>query len=83
MLILSNYNVTASIRSEAKAQQLLDANPTWKDRVHFSFIPDLTAPNAFDKLFDKPYEFIIHTASPVVFKVHDIQTDLIDPAVEG
>ena len=75
--------MTAVLRSEAKAQQLLDMNPTWKDRVHFSFVPELTAPKAFNKLFDRPYDYIIHTASPVAFKVNDIQKDLIDPAVEG
>ena len=83
IILRSGYGVTASIRSEAKVQQLLTINPTWKDKVHFGFVPELTAPNAFDKLFDKPYDFIVHTASPVAFKVNDVQKDLIDPAVEG
>ena len=83
MIFRSGCDVTTSIRSEAKAHQLLTVNPTWKDKVHFGFVPELTAPNAFDKLFDKPYDFIIHTASPVTFTVNDIQKDLIDPAVEG
>ena len=82
-ILRSGYNVTASIRSEAKARQVVDINPTWKDKVHFAFVSDLTAPNAFDKLFDKPYDYIVHTASPVTFKVNDIQKDLIDPAVNG
>lgn len=79
----SSYGVTASVRSEAKVQQLLTINPTWEDKVRFGFVPELTAPNAFDKLFDQQYDYIIHTASPVAFKVNDIQKDLIDPAVEG
>ena len=83
MILTSGYDVTASVRSEAKAHQLLTTNPTWKNKVRFGFVPELTAPNAFDKLFDEPYDFIIHTASPVVFKVDDVQKDLINPAVEG
>ena len=83
MILRSGYDVTASIRSESKAHQLLTVNPTWKDRVHFGYVPELTAPNAFDNLFDKTYDFIVHTASPVAFKVNDVQKDLINPAVEG
>ena len=75
--------MTASVRSEDKAQQLLKKNPAWEGKVHFGFVPDLRMSNAFDKLFDKPYDFIIHTASPITFKVNDIQKDLIDPAVQG
>ncbi|KAI9851188.1 MAG: hypothetical protein M1838_004298 [Thelocarpon superellum] len=80
---MSGYDVTASVRSEDKAQQLLKKHAAWEGKVHFSFVPDLSASHAFDKLFDKPYDFIVHTASPVTFKVNDIQKDLIDPAVQG
>lgn len=82
-VLWSGYDVTASVRSEDKAQQLLKIHPAWEGKVHFGFVPDLTAPNAFDELFDKSYNFILHTASPVAFKVDDIQKDLIDPAVQG
>ncbi|KAI9680092.1 MAG: hypothetical protein M1817_005108 [Caeruleum heppii] len=80
----SGYEVTASVRSEAKAQQLLETHPEWKGRLGFVYISDLVAPNAFDKLFDnRSYDFILHTASPVSFKVDDVKKDLIDPAVQG
>ncbi|POR35614.1 Putative uncharacterized oxidoreductase [Tolypocladium paradoxum] len=79
----SGYDVTATVRSEDKAQQVLKKNPAWEDKVHFGFVPDMSTLNAYDKLFDKPYDFIIHTASPVTFKVDDVQKDLIEPAVHG
>ncbi|KND89016.1 putative uncharacterized oxidoreductase [Tolypocladium ophioglossoides CBS 100239] len=79
----SGYDVTATVRSKDKAQQVLREHPAWEDKVHFGFVPDVSTLNAYDKLFDKPYDFIIHTASPVTFKVDDIQKDLIDPAVHG
>lgn len=40
-------------------------------------------PGAYDELFDGEHHFILHTASPVAFKVSDVQKDLIDPAVQG
>ena len=72
-----------TVRSEAKAQQILEANPSWKGKVHPIVIPDLTAPKAFDKLFDQTYDFIIHAASPVTLGVDDIQRDIIDPAINA
>ena len=79
----SGYEVTATVRSDAKAQQFLKKHPAWKNKVHFGFVPDVGASNAFDKLFEKPFDYVIHTASPVAFQVTDIQKDLIDPAVQG
>lgn len=49
-------------------------------------MPDLDAENAFDHVFKDaktPFDYIIHTASPVTFTVTDFQKDLIDPAVKG
>ena len=75
--------MTASVRSEDKAQQLLKTNPSWEGKIQFGFMSKLTTPNAFEKLFDKSYDFIVHAASPVIFTVKDIQKDLIDPTVLG
>lgn len=79
----AGYEVTTSVRSEDKAQRQLKANPSWKGKVHFGFVPDLMAAHPFDELYNKSYDFIVHTASPMVFVVNDIQKDLIDPAVQG
>ena len=75
--------MTATLRSEEKAQQLLRTHPEWKNKLKFGYVPELTTPNTFDKLFEKRYNFIIHTASPVAFVVKDVKADLIDPALKG
>ena len=47
------------------------------------------ATNAFDKVFEKVaeggggFDYVIHTASPVTFIVQDVETDLVEPAVQG
>lgn len=76
----------ASVRSEARAQDILDLHPSWKSKVSFVFVPDIAADKAFDHVFEHaktPFDYIIHTASPVTFDVADIQKELIDPAVKG
>ena len=80
------YQTTASVRSEAKAQEILDLHPSWKGKVTFVVVEDITPPGAFDEVFKQEkngFDYIIHTASPVNFSVTDFQKDLIDPAVQG
>jgi hypothetical protein len=74
------------VRSDSKAQQILDKHPTWKDKVKFVSIADIAVDGAFDEVFKQEktgFDYIIHTASPVNFSVTDFQKDLIDPAVRG
>lgn len=76
----------ASVRSEAKAQEVLDLHPSWKGQVSFVSVPDIGAEKAFDHVFKDaktPFDYIIHTASPVSFSLTDFQKELIDPAVKG
>jgi nucleoside-diphosphate-sugar epimerase len=81
-----NYQVVGSVRSEEKAQEILQLHPSWKSHLSFVYIKDIGVPGAFDKVFQDAksgFDYIIHTASPVTFNVQDIQKDLIDPAVKG
>ena len=80
-----DYQVTASVRSETKAQDILHSHPDWEGRVTFVFVQDVAKPGAFDGVFkeDTGFDYVIHTASPVNFSVTDLQRDLIDPAVQG
>lgn len=76
----------ASVRSEARAQEVLDLHPSWKSKVSFVIVSDIAADKAFNQVFEDaktPFDYIIHTASPVTFNVTDIQKELIDPAVKG
>jgi hypothetical protein len=78
--------VTASVRSDSKAQEILALHPSWKDQLSFVSVADVALKGVFDEVFSKAidgFNFVIHTASPVKFNVTDFQKDLIDPAVQG
>ncbi|KAK5994940.1 Ketoreductase CTB6 [Cladobotryum mycophilum] len=85
----AGYHVRAAVRSEAKAQSLLEAAPLKArqtgSRLTFAIVPDLTAPGAYDEAVNH-VQYIIHVASPIPspdLTVDQFQTGLIDPAVKG
>ncbi|MCJ1390226.1 hypothetical protein MMC18_003084 [Xylographa bjoerkii] len=81
-----DYHITASVRSRAKADQVLALHPSWARQLTFVYIADVAQDGVFDDVFTKaeqPFDYVIHTASPVNFSVTDFQRDLIDPAVQG
>lgn len=88
-LISAGYAVTATLRSPSKAQALLSTHPEWEHKIKFVYVPELTATNAFDEVFEKVtagggvFDYVIHTASPVTFVVQDVEKDLVEPAVQG
>ena len=88
-LISAGYAVTTTLRSPSKAQALLSTHPEWEHKIKFVYVPELTATNAFDEVFEKVteggggFDYVIHTASPVAFVVQDIERDLVEPAVKG
>lgn len=80
------YKVTATVRSQAKAEDIIRAHPDWEGKIEFAIIADFTTPKPFDILFQNtkvPFDYVIHTASPVSFQVIDIQKDMIEPAELG
>ena len=86
MIRQRGYRVIASVRTERKGQELLELHPEWKANVTFVSVPDITAADGFDSVFDfgdDGFDYIIHNASPLNFQATDVQTDLIEPAVKG
>lgn len=86
LLLEKNYAVTATVRSPAKGEEILKLHPEWTKSLSFAYIPDVAVECAFDEVFKNakpPFNYIIHTASPVHFDVKDLKADLIDPAVQG
>ncbi|KAJ8134992.1 hypothetical protein OY671_011795, partial [Metschnikowia pulcherrima] len=51
----------------------------------YEVVPSLTTPGAFDDVVKNHPEVTVflHTASPVSFKVLDVENDMLIPAVEG
>lgn len=55
-------------------------------KVEFAIVADFTSEKPFDQLFrdaKTPFNYVIHTASPVTFSVEDIQKEMIEPAEMG
>ncbi|KAE8385372.1 NAD dependent epimerase/dehydratase [Aspergillus alliaceus] len=86
ILIGRGYAVMATVRSHGKADDIIKTHPEWKDRVKFAIVADLSSAKPFDTIFQNaknPFNYIIHTASPVRFQVTDIWKEMIEPAVMG
>jgi hypothetical protein len=80
------YKVTATVRSEEKAQAVYETHPSWKEHVHFEYVSDLSREGTFDHVFAnaaQPFDYVIHTASPLNFTFEDIEGAIIEPAIQG
>lgn len=80
------YNVTATVRSQQKADDIIKTHPDWQGKVNFVIVADFTSAKPFDHVFEDtktPFNYVIHTASPIKFSVNDIQKDMIEPAEMG
>ncbi|GKZ25760.1 putative PKS/NRPS-like protein biosynthetic cluster [Aspergillus brasiliensis] len=86
LLLERGYTVTATVRSQAKADALIKSHPEWKGKVNFVIVSDFTSQDPFNALFKEsktPFDYVIHAASPFKFDIKDIQGGMIDPAVKG
>jgi nucleoside-diphosphate-sugar epimerase len=90
-LLTLGYKVRAAVRSEAKANTILN-NPLFKrlkfpsELLSFVVVPDLEQPNAYDEAV-KGVDYVIHFASPITtggeFTQEQYQAYFIVPAVKG
>jgi len=74
------------VRSQAKGEDIVKTHPSWKSHVEFVIVADFTSEGPFDKIFKdttKPFDYVIHTASPLRFQVSDIRKEMIEPAEMG
>lgn len=85
ILVAHGHSIRFTVRTEEKAQKLLDAHSQHKDKLDYVLVPDIAVPGAFDEAVksDPPIEAVLHTASPFHFNITDIKKDLIEPAVQG
>lgn len=86
VLISKEFSVTFTVRDEHKAAKVL-ARYSSNDAADISahVVPDFTAPGAFDGCFktDKPFDAVLHVASPFKYSVTDINQELFAPSVVG
>ncbi|QKX62773.1 uncharacterized protein TRUGW13939_09938 [Talaromyces rugulosus] len=89
ILLERGFAVTATVRSQTKADDIIQTHPSWKGKINFVIVSDFTSQHPFDELFENtknsavPLTYVIHTASPLKFNVKDIQKEMIEPAVMG
>ncbi|KAJ3533230.1 hypothetical protein NM208_g648 [Fusarium decemcellulare] len=50
ILIDRNYTITATVRSQQKAGDIIRTHPEWKDKVNFVIVTDFTTAKPFDHL---------------------------------
>jgi nucleoside-diphosphate-sugar epimerase len=87
----AGYKVRAAVRSESKAQTILN-NPVFKaagisqEKLSFVIVPDLAVPGAYDEA-TQGVDYVIHIASPLAtgseMSQEEYQKFFIDPAVQG
>lgn len=78
------YHVRATVRSEAKAQELKLRLSQHSDKLETIIVPDILAPGAFDKAVEG-VEFVVHVASPLPSgTLNDDQEALtVQPSIRG
>ncbi|EJD42224.1 NAD(P)-binding protein [Auricularia subglabra TFB-10046 SS5] len=84
-LLKQGYWVRATVRSEAKKQDILAANAAYASQLDFAIVPDIATKGAFDDAVkaEPALDYIIHTASPFHFNPQDVLKDMLEPAVQG
>jgi nucleoside-diphosphate-sugar epimerase len=84
-LLSRGFSVRSVVRSEAKAQQVLSDFPNWGSKLDFGIVPDITSPGAFDQVVKSapPFDIVIHTASPFLYRVISDNREFLDPAIKG
>jgi nucleoside-diphosphate-sugar epimerase len=84
-LLAQGYSVRAIVRSQAKAQQVISDFPNYGSKLDTGVVPDITAPGAFDEAVksNPPFDTVIHTASPFLYRVISDNQEFIEPAIKG
>ncbi|KAJ1310164.1 hypothetical protein OPQ81_006908 [Rhizoctonia solani] len=86
-LIERGYTVVGAVRHESKTARLRSILPQSiaSGSLSFGIIPDITKPGAFDGVLSSGelFDAVIHTASPVLLALEDVERDVYQPAIEG
>ncbi|QSZ35555.1 hypothetical protein DSL72_008425 [Monilinia vaccinii-corymbosi] len=84
-LLKQGHSVRAIIRSQSKAQQVSSDFPAYQSHLDFGIVPDITTPGAFDEVVksDPPFDIVIHTASPFLYKIITDNREFLDPSIKG
>jgi nucleoside-diphosphate-sugar epimerase len=84
-LLSRGWSVRSVVRSQAKADQVAADFPNMTSQLDFGIVPDITAPGAFNEVVKSspPFDTVIHTASPFLYRVINDNREFLDPAIKG
>lgn len=82
-LLNANFSVRAVVRSQSKADTVRGDFPS--PSLDFAIVPDITTPGAFDEALKStpPFDAVIHTASPFLYRAVSSNREFLDPAIKG
>ena len=81
-------SVRAVVRSGSKVTSVTTDFSEYENAglLDFAIVPDITAPHAFDSALNspsKPFDTVIHTASPFHYRAVSSNREFLDPAIKG
>ena len=78
-------SVRAVVRSQSKIDDVKGDFGTFEN-LDFAVVPDITSPDAFHGALSKtdvPFDTVIHSASPFLYKAVSSSREFLDPAIKG
>ena len=84
-LLDNGFFVRSIVRSQAKADTLLQNFSSYKSQMDFGIVEDMTLPGAFDSVVKSipPFDTVIHQASPFMLRTFTDNSEVLDPAMKG
>ncbi|KAH6712093.1 hypothetical protein BKA61DRAFT_644462 [Leptodontidium sp. MPI-SDFR-AT-0119] len=85
-LVAAGHQVTGSVRSAAKGEQILARHPEYKGHVDFVVVSEYAKPGTWDEAFQsKDFDYVIHSAAPLLDDPNnkDFIKDFLTPSVDG
>ncbi|CAG9950463.1 unnamed protein product [Clonostachys rosea f. rosea IK726] len=89
-LLHRGYTVVTTVRSKEKGDQILAAHTdvVAQSRLSYAIVSDISQKNAFDTVSlgqptRRPFDYVIHTASPFPASFEEPLKDVLEPAVNG
>ncbi|KAH8816955.1 hypothetical protein F5884DRAFT_240895 [Xylogone sp. PMI_703] len=84
-LLKAGHSVRSVVRSAPKADQILADFPNYGTKLDTAIVPDITTPGAFNDAVKSnlPFDTVIHTASPFLYRVIKDNSEFMKPAIQG
>ncbi|KAG4437215.1 hypothetical protein IFR05_007304 [Cadophora sp. M221] len=85
-LIAAGHQVTGSVRSLAKGEQIFATHPEYAGKLTFTVVSDYAKSGTWDETIKEgEFDFVVHTAAPLLDDPGntDFERDFLVPSVDG